>query len=195
MKMKRALYLLVFLFAPFTLSAAHWYVEAKPGFYYFTDRSVREILGTGTFSIKAEAGCQFYGPLAIWLDGGYFSKEGNAVGGSGKCGLKMGNITMGAKAILFYNPKFAFYAGLGPRIFFIHIHNCSPFVEHHQNSTEIGGAFQAGFWILPIRHLFIDLFLDYSYIKFTPPKNGVSTFVYQTDLSGLAYGLGIGVRF
>src|SRR3989344_7426594 len=59
-----------------------WYLIAKPGYFYFTDSSMREFYGNGGFSFMGELGYQIWGPLYGWLEGSYFQKQGKAIGGN-----------------------------------------------------------------------------------------------------------------
>ncbi len=181
-----------------------WYFILKPGYYYFSDKSMRKFFDDGGFTIRGEAGCKFWGPLIVWVDGGYFQKSGKALrssddfGGSDDIDLRLATITLGLKYIYSYCSCVSFYLGAGPRLFMMMMENDSPHVRGVDNSIGVGGGFDAGLWLFPVPqwpNLFFDLFADYSWKKLDTEADEISSFDYDTDVSGITMGLGIGVRF
>lgn len=175
-----------------------WYFEIEPAYYYFTDPDMRQFFDKGGFSIRAETGYRFYKPLIVWIDAGYFAKDGKAIGGEEKLKIKLATLTLGLKAIYYFNSYVATYAGAGPRLFIMLLHNGSPFVRSDDNEVGIGGGFDAGFWIFPIpqwSNFFLDVFADYSWKKMSIAPDEISSLDSDVDVSGLTAGLGIGIRF
>ncbi len=175
-----------------------WYFEVKPGYFYFTDSEMRRFFDHGGFTFRGEVGCNFWGPLIVWADGGYFQKKGQALGGAERIDFKLASITLGLKAIYYFNDYVAVYAGAGPRLLIMLMHNYSPFVRGDDNEVGIGGGFDAGFWFFPIPrwpNIFLDLFADYSLKKLKIEPDEVSSLDSDVDVSSLTAGLGVGVRF
>lgn len=183
---------------PYCDPEKRWYFEIEPGYYYLTDPDMRKFFDNGGFTIRAETGYRFYKFLIVWLDAGYFQKEGKAIGGQEKLELKLATLTLGLKGIYYFNSCAAVYAGAGPRLFMMMLDNDSPFVRGDDNEIGIGGGFDAGFWFFPIPqwpHFFFDAFADYSWKKMKVEPDEISSLDSDTDVSGLSVGLGIGVRF
>lgn len=175
-----------------------WYIEVKPGYYYFTDKTMRQFFDNGGWTARAEMGYRFWKPLAVWLDAGYFQKKGHALGGSQDLRLKLATITLGLKGIFYWGNSFAFYGSAGPRLFMMLLHNDSTFVRSEDNQVAIGGGFSAGLWIFPVpwvRDLFLDLFADYSWKNMGIDKDENSSFNFDVNVSGITGGLGLGYRF
>ncbi len=175
-----------------------WYFEIEPGYYLFTDPDMRKFFDDGGFTMRAATGYRFYGPLTVWIDAGYFQKEGTALGGEQKLDLKLATLTLGLKAIYSFNSYITIYGGAGPRLFMMMLHNDSPFVRGDDNEIGIGGGFDAGFWFFPIPQwptFFFDAFADYSWKKLSIEPDEVSSLDNDVDVSGLSLGLGIGIRF
>ena len=175
-----------------------WYFDLKPGYYYLADPDMRKFFDDGGFTIRGEFGYKFYKPLMVWVDAGYFQKEGYAIGGNHKLDLKLATITLGLKGIHYFNSYVAVYGGLGPRIFMMMLHNDSPFVRSEDNEVGIGGGFDAGFWVFPIPQcpdFFFDAFADYSWKNMSIAPDEISSADSDVDVSGLSVGLGLGVRF
>jgi hypothetical protein len=179
-----------------------WYFTLKPGYYYFTDSTMREFFDNGGFTLRGEAGCRFWGPLAVWMDGSYFHKDGTAIGGTEDISILLGTLTLGLKTIFYFNKAVAFYAGAGPRLFLMILKNDSPFIRSEDNQMCIGGGFNAGFWFFPFanfrnysRNLYLDLFADYSLGTMRTEEDEFSTEDFDVNVSGITGGLGLGIRF
>lgn len=183
---------------PFAPPDRNWYVEVKPGYYYFTTPLMRRFYENGGFTIRGEAGYRFYNPLVLWMDAGYFHKDGWVIDGYESTCLTLGTLTIGLKTLFYFHPRVAVYLGAGPRLFLMEITNESPYVPGKDNEIGVGGGFTAGFWFFPFakaNNLFIDLFADYSAKDMGLEEDEVSSQTYNVDLSGLTAGLGVGFRF
>lgn len=175
-----------------------WYFELKPGYFFLEDKEMRQFFGNGGFSCRGEAGCELRGPLMVWIDGGYYQESGTAIGGTEKLDLKLATLTLGLKWIYYFNSWVGLYAGAGPRLFLMMLHNDSPYVRGDDNAIGLGGGFDAGFWVFPIpqwRNLFLDLFADYSLKNMHIEEDEISSLDSNVNLSGLTVGLGLGIRF
>ena len=175
-----------------------WYFEVKPGYYYLTNSETRQFYGTGDFTIRGEAGYQLWGPVNLWFDGGYFHADGSAVGGPGTTSLMLATLSFGFKCLWYPHELIALYIGAAPRLFMMMLHNDSPFVRSDDNEFGIGGGFQGGFWISPIpsyKNFFLDIFADYSLMTMEVEPDEISSADYDVNVSGLSFGLGVGVRF
>jgi hypothetical protein len=182
--------------------APKWYFTFKPGYFYFTDTSMREFYNTGGFSMRGEAGCRVWGPLIVWMDGGYFQKDGVAIGGDEKHKIMLGTITLGLKAIHYFHDAVAIYGGAGPRLFIAVIHNGSPYVSGVDTGVGIGGGFSGGVWVFPFfkcknaaRNIYLDFFADYSLKTLKIDADEISSEDFDVNVSGVTAGLGIGIRF
>lgn len=179
-----------------------WYFELKPGYFFFTDASMRQFYNNGGFTIRGEAGCRVWGPLTVWMDGGYFSRDGKTLGGEKKTDIMIGTLTLGLKLIHQFNSVIGVYAGAGPRLFMMILHNDSPYIRGEDNQVGIGGGFDAGFWLFPfaryksfVRNLFIDVFADYSLKTLKTEEDALSSEDFDVNVSGITGGIGLGIRF
>lgn len=183
---------------PYIDPKKRWYFEVKPGYCFFTDSEMNHFFDNGGFTFRAESGCNFYGPFIVWVDGGYFQKEGHALGGTEKIDFKLASITLGLKAIYYFHERAAIYVGAGPRLFLLMMHNHSPFVRGDDNAVGIGGGFDGGFWIFPLPHfpnIFLDLFADYSWKTMKVDADEISSIDSNVNVSSFSAGLGLGLRF
>jgi hypothetical protein len=92
----------------------------------------------------------------------------------------------------------SFYAGAGPRLFLMMLDNDSPHVRGEDNEIGIGAGFDGGLWLYPIpkwKNFFLDLFADYSWKKLKVEPDEISSSDNDVDVSGLSFGLGLGIKF
>lgn len=178
-----------------------WYFELQPGYFFFTDHGLRDHFNGG-FTGRGEVGYRFWKPLIVFVDGGYFQKEGQAVGGSLKTEIKVASLTLGLKAIYYFHDMIAGYVGAGPRLFMVAIHNHSAYIRGKDEAFGIGGGFDAGFWIFPFyrfcnfsKNVFLDLFADYSLKTMKIESDDAASDNSNVNIDSLTIGLGLGIRF
>jgi len=87
------------------------------------------------------------------------------------------------------------YAGIGPRYYFLKVHDHSPDMRRHISRQGWGGVAETGALWTPHHSFFLDLFLAYSYQKMGPPSLGDKIEGLSVTLGGLEAGGGIGWRF
>lgn len=175
-----------------------WYIGVKPGYYFFTDKEMRQFFDNGSWIVRAETGYRFWGPLTVWIDASYLQTTGHGIGGGQDLDLKLANITLGLKCIHSFNPYVTVYAGAGPRVFIMLLHNDSPYIRGDDNAVGIGGGFDAGLWVFPIPqwpNFFLDICADYSWKNLKIEPDEISSLDSDIDVSGLSSTIGIGIRF
>lgn len=183
---------------PYCDPTKRWYFAIKPGYFYFSDNNMRHFFNDGGFILRAQSGCRFWEYLMVWMDGSYFEKTGESIGGGAKLKIKLATLTLGLKGIYYFNEYAAIYGGAGPRIFMMLLNNATPFVRGDDNEVGVGGGFDLGFWLFPIpqwKNFFIDVFGDYSWKKLRVDADEISSFDYDVNVSGISVGAGIGIRF
>lgn len=183
---------------PYCDPCQKWYFTFKPGYLYFTNSEMRRFFNDGGFSFRLESGCRVYKPLIVWLDMGYFQKEGAAIGGGQRLDIKLGSITIGLKAIHYFADWAAIYLGAGPRLMLMHLKNDAPFIRADDRGIGFGLGSNCGFWLFPIpawKNFYIDAFADYSYKELSIDEDEFTSVDNDVDVSSLTAGIGIGIRF
>ena len=188
----------VFDYDPYRDVSKKWYFELKPGYFYFTDHEQHNYFGNGGWTLRAEAGANFWGPVIVWIDGGDVQKEGRAMGGLDKIDFKLATLTLGLKGFYKYNQYASFYLGAAPRLFMMLMQNDSPFVRGDDNAVGIGLGADAWIWIYPIpscTNIFLDLLVNYSLKTLKIEPDEISSLDNDVNVGSLTGGLGFGVRF
>ena len=198
------------IFVSFSLlDAGETLTEVRAAYFYPTDSRFRDFYSNGgLYSIETsvQTCCK---QLYPWASVGYFHKSGDAILNCPDI-IAEGESTHITVVPIGFGLKYLFpidcisycnrissypYLGVGMLVSYVHIHNDSPYVTQRQSHWGIGGIMKAGF-ISDITHgLFLDLFVDYSYMKVNFHNHHTNIINYKANLSGLSIGGGIGYRF
>jgi hypothetical protein len=84
---------------------------------------------------------------------------------------------------------------LGPRFFFTHVHNNSPYVSRTMVSNNIGGFVNTGFFFTLYRRLKLDLFGEYSYIRLHYSSHVPNSKGHTVQAGGFTFGGGLAYAF
>jgi hypothetical protein len=87
-----------------------------------------------------------------------------------------------------------FYLGAGPLAAYMHIHDHSEGIPQKTCRWGGGGILKGGAIFNFMRHFFLDLFTDYSFI-YVPVSHRTDLITRNANLSGWSIGLGLGCRF
>ncbi len=188
--------LFMFLFVGSSLFARDVLLEFKGAYFYPTDSCVRDIYGKGGALYGPEVTfqlCQdqnWYGFASI----DFFNKKGCSVGLCGQTKMSIMPVAVGVK----YFVPFCygdFYVGLGFQPARLKTENCSPDVIRNTSKWGFGGIAKVGsYFDLPCS-CFLDVFLDYSFVKVGCEKYCGSVVPLKADISGVVFGAGLGYRF
>ena len=182
-------------FASISLFATDVLPEVKAAYYYPLDSHFRNIYSeTGLYSI--ETSVQTWDQLYSFASLGYLYTSGRSKGNGGgdRTTFEMIPIGLGLKYLFetkYINP----YLGLGMVVAYTDIDNHSKYVKRNQSKWGVGGLIKSGFLTYLNSQWFLDLFLDYTYLKidFNDHPNNVVN--HKADISGLSIGGGIGYKF
>lgn len=168
--------------------------EAKASYYYFTSSRTREVYtGSGLYSI--ELSLETWSDLYAWLSAGYLHASGRTKADNHKTTLQMVPLNFGIKYMPCWE-KYHPYVGLGLSATYMHTEDDSPYVIQNNDKWGVGVIGKLGFLAYMTECMFLDLFMDYTYVKVcfnkTPPEFVVRR---DADLSGIAFGAGIGWNF
>jgi len=176
-----------------SLQAVEILPEARAAYFYPTDDRFRDVYSdAGLYSI--ETSVQAWKQLYPWASVGFLYTSGSSVGEGSKTRLYMIPIGVGLK-YLFDFDRLQPYLGLGVVGAYANIHNDSSFVARRQSDWGVGGIAKTGCLAYVTQNLFLDIFLDYTYLKINFGNSKKNVLTRRADLSGLSVGGGIGYRF
>lgn len=188
---------IVLLCVQATLVSRDILLEWKTAYFLPTDSYVKDIYGKGTV---------YYGPEATFLlsdkhnwygfaSVDFLSKKGRSLGLSNYTKMNIVALGFGLK----YFVPFCygdFYAGLGVQPLHLKTINCFSDTVNKTSKWGVGGSAKIGSYIDLPRNLFVDLFVDYSFVKVGCDSCCTSTFIpLRANMSGCLFGIGLGYRF
>lgn len=181
-------------------------IEFRTSFFYPTSSNFRKIFSdggtdyqlTGSLPIFRQESAYAKG-INLWGGVDYFSKTGRSAGLENKTRIQMMPVTLGLK---YFSPAigetlpFSFYAAAGMKYYFIHTHNSGIGIKKAISRNGMGGVVEAGCLTFFDDHLFLDLFVSYSFKSFYPPSlSNPAVQGIKMDVSGINVGTGIGYHF
>lgn len=181
---------------PLSATSRDVLLEFKAAYFLPTQSCVRNIYGNGgalygpevTFALCEDT--NWYG----FASADFFSKNGRSVGLCNPTKMNIAALALGLKYMIPYCYGDC-YIGLGFQPVRLKTDNCSPYVVQITSKWGFGGIGKLGTYIDLPRNLFIDLFIDYSFVTVGCDRCAGQTLPTKADISGAIFGLGLGYRF
>lgn len=174
-------------------------VEADVSTFFPTDETMQRIYGKVWPSIalvfdhmipfKSIPQLSFFGQID-WL-----GSKGCSLIFHQRTHIECAPLTAGFKWIQTINQVAEWYFGLAPKYYFMRIKNYSRYVPSLSHQHGCGGFITTGFFLYPIEHCLVNLFLNYSYMKFDAPCSTDAYTGFCTKVSGFNLGGGVGWKF
>ena len=180
------------LFFYTNLFAGEVCLEARAAYYYPTDSTFRDIYdGAGLYGLELSYQCGWN--LYPWASAGYFYQTGQSIPDKTDTTVYLVPLACGLKyqwCCKCIRP----YLGVGVNIPYLYTKDESPFVVNIRNKWGVGAIFKSGFIYDFGNCFYSNIFLDYSWTKIDFNDTDI-TLGTTADISGLAFGAGIGFRF
>lgn len=172
-----------------------WF-EIKPSYFFFTASPMNDIYNHGGFEVQGSASAPLCKHLDIYSSVGYRKAWGHALNTCEKTSLSVIPIDIGLKPIFNFCERFYYSFAIGPRFFYFHQRNNSPYVDCSISSAGVGFFANTGFNIVFADHFVLGIFGEYSYEKKTiyPQKPNVYS-NGSLQIGGLAFGINLGCAF
>lgn len=174
-------------------------IEAKGGYFFFASSKMRQVYDGG-WDIQLSSSIPVWNPLKKLSLNVYGSVEflrcsGHSTEEHYKTHIWELPINVGLKPIFLLSQQVQYYWTLGPRYFFIHQHNLSPYVDKNKSKNGVGLFVNTGFNFIFYKHLVIDLFSEYSYAKIHFPSSIFNVYTRDIQVGGFTFGGSLGYSF
>ncbi|CDZ81438.1 hypothetical protein BN1013_01974 [Candidatus Rubidus massiliensis] len=174
-------------------------LEVKTGYYFFSNSKMRKIYNKGGFDIQLCASYPVWN-LSKWsLDAygaiEYFHKSGRSINGHQRTSFWSVPVNIGIKPIYAINENMQYYFAIGPRVFYIHQHNRSSYVNKNNSKSGVGFFVNTGLQFLLCDQLSIDVFGEYSYAKTHFHSGNSRIYTRNIQIGGFTFGGGLGYQF
>jgi len=147
----------------------------------------QKIYGDVIPSYQIEGGVTFLDRYQVWVNFDWIYKRGHSYSLNDYTSVNIGNLSVGMNILHHFSKAFTFYAGLGPALGIITIHNRSTNIHKNETKHLISLNVKSGFLYYFNCHYFADFFVDYLY--------QMTSFRKKVDVGGFKTGIGIGICF
>ncbi len=175
-------------------------IAAKAGYFFFSNSTMRKVYDNGGWDIQLSASYPIYNlnerlGLNVYAALEYLHCTGKSTQGGQKTILYEIPVNVGIQPVILITPEVQYFFSLGPRYFYIHQHNNSPYLDKNNSRNGIGLFVNTGFNFFPCDHLLVDVFGEYSYAKTHVDSRKTGVYSTNTQISGFTFGGGLGYAF
>lgn len=172
------------------------WIELKPSYFFFTQSPMKDVYDKGGFQIQACASSPICYSLDLYGSIGFRKAWGHALNSCEETSLTVIPVDIGLKPVFSFCECYNYYFAFGPRYFYVHQHNCSPYVDSIINKSGIGFFVNTGFNVLYRDCFLIGLFAEYSYEKkkVCPQRPRVYS-NGSVQIGGVAVGISVGYEY
>ncbi len=172
------------------------WLEIKPSYFFFCASPMNKIYDHGGFEIQGSVSVPVYNYLDLYGSIGYRKAWGHALNTCATTSLTVVPVDIGLKPIFNFCERFYYFFAIGPRFFYFHQQNNSPYVDCIINGGGIGLFINTGFNVLLADCLLLGIFGEYSYEKKTICPNMPNVFSNGgVQIGGFAFGVSLGYAF
>lgn len=172
------------------------WLEIKPSYFLFSSSPMNDIYNNGGFEIQGSASLPLCNYLDLYVSIGYRGAWGHALNTFEKTSLTVMPVDIGLRPIFNFHGRFYYFFTVGPRYFYLHQHNKSPYVDRKIHGNGIGFFINTGFNVQLVDSLLLGIFGEYSYEKKTISSKMQNVFSNGSiQLGGFALGLSLGYAF
>jgi hypothetical protein len=172
-------------------------IEGEVSYYYPTESIVRKIYSKSwvDYGVYISQDICLQRCLSLFAGADYLARDGYSLGGHQKTRLQLVPLTFGLKWTQPAISVIDWYIGLAPRIYWAYIRDHNPISNSRIHKTALGIYATTGIFIKPVRHFFIDLFLNYSYATLGAPHTPYLVEGHSLQVGGIHAGGGLGYIF
>jgi hypothetical protein len=127
---------------------------------------------------------------------GYRQAQGHALNTFEKTSLSVIPVDLGLKPVFDFAQCWNYFFAVGPRYFYLHQQNNSPYVDYTIDGSGIGFFVNTGLNVVLADAFLLGIFGEYSYEKKGSYSNTSNVFSNGSiQIGGIAFGLSIGYAF
>lgn len=157
---------------------------------------MKNLYNKGGFEIQGSASIPIYHYLDLYGSIGGRKAWGRALNSCEKTSLTVAPVDIGLKPIINFRERLYYFFTIGPRFFYFHQHNNSPYVDSNIKSGGVGLFVNTGCNILLADCFLLGIFGEYSYEQKTicPSRPNVYS-NGGVQIGGFAFGMSLGYAF
>ena len=169
------------------------FFEGKVAYFHPADDKIQDIYSnhTGIYGLEVcwRGKEQYFG---LWGSASYLYLNGHSIGSGSRTNAHIVPLGLGIAYLQNVYDRIDIFLGVGVLYSRLVMHDYSPYVFPTTTKWDWGGIWKAGLRIYPIKHLFVDVFTDYSYMKFNFSGCFEKVVFSSPNFSGISAGVAIG---
>lgn len=169
-------------------------IEAKVGYFFFSDAKMRKIYDKGGLDAQVSASYPIWGWLQAYASIEYLERHGKSLNAHQKTCFEAVPLSIGIQTVIVIYEKLHYYFTIGPRYTFAHVENDSSYVSKNIHESGFGGFANMGLRFFIQNYLFVSAFGEYSYQKMRFKSSKV-TYGRNIQIGGFVGSGGIGFAF
>lgn len=170
-------------------------LEVKSGYFFFLDSKMNKVYDRKGLDLQVSGSTSLCEWLNLYGSVEWFQKSGRSLNAHQKTRISAVPLSLGLQAICTLGCDIDCYLTLGPRYFFVRVHNDSTYVQKHMHADGIGGFANAGILFRLCSGLTFDLFTEYSYAELKFHSCRHQSYGEKAQVGGLTVGAGLGYSF
>jgi hypothetical protein len=190
--------LLSVLLCTLTQHASHTtpWLEIKPSYFFFSAFPLKDIYDCGGFEIQGSASLPLRCNLDMYGSVGFRQAWGRALNSCEKTNLIVVPFDIGLKPVFNFWERFYSFFAIGPRFFYFHQRNHSPYVDCTIHGGGVGFFVNTGFNVVLAEHFLLGIFGEYSYEKKAICPRVPNVYSNgSVQMGGFAFGVSLGYAF
>lgn len=170
-------------------------IELKGGYFFYGSSTMRNVYRNGGYELQLSGSYPVWQCLQIYGGVGFLQTKGHSIGGGEATTVWQLPVDLGLKPVFRLTDWLQCYFALGPRYFYFHQYNDSPYVNKTYGKNGIGLFVNTGFNFKFWNSFFFDIFGEYSFEKCTWSGSAANVYGRSVQVGGFTFGAGLGYMF
>lgn len=172
------------------------WLEIKPGYFFFSNHTLRKIYHHGGFEIQGSASYQLWEMLALYGSLGYLHVNGKSLQGDQKTSIFQIPLDVGLRAIADFDECIKGYLSIGPRFFYFHQHNDSTYVNRNIHRGGVGFFLNGGCNFIKNDRFLLGVFGEYAFERESFKSKIPNVYgIPNVQIGGFTFGASVGFVF
>ena len=190
--------LLIFVLSITTFTGklqAEPYLGFRSAYFTFTDSNLRDVYDRGGIDFQICMAYPLWNWLQIYSSIEYSHKSGKSLNFDQSTRIKEFPASIGLQGYFDLYSCVKYYVTIGPKYFWINVHNESDYVPKKLSANKCGGFIGTGFHLYLQDQIFLDPFIEYSYVKIQLGNQKNNVVSNDVQAGGLVIGCGLGFKY
>lgn len=170
-------------------------LEIKPGYFFFSDHTLRQIYRHGGFEIQGSGTYPLSEMINLYGSIGYIHIKGKSLQGNQETSMSQIPVDVGLRVIADLCEYVQGYLSIGPRFFYVRQHNDSMYVDQNIHGKGLGLFVNAGCNLISYDCILFGIFGEYAFEKKSFQPTTPNVYGQDIPIGGFTFGASAGLEF